>query len=558
MTCAGGGTATASWNPVSGVSLYRYQFNSSASTAGAVTFNTNGTSFARPVVDPTATHYFRVRVQTVTNAASCNAVGSWSAWQPIAGNASCVVIPATCDRPTGLTASSACNLAASTGTISSSWDKMTSALGGYEYQLSRASNWTAANRVITGTVAQTLGTVDPEFNYSYPTQNPPTLYLRTRSLCAASTQSPWTPWRSIVFSPALCGGPTPTPLAYDVSVNLRTSDGTCNPSNPLLSGTFDGRVVANPVGPGANIVENTTSPTLTFQNLQGQYQISPNFNSFGDSDIPSWVRATGPTCNGTQVQTVSAADTLNFYFTEVKGPWWQTSFGDVFANSIVSSIPTTATNANLSINGAGSEAGAVVWQSSVDVGTGSESQKGYRVPNESVTIAENYAYFVNKLGSPTTSNPNDVNAIQANTDRVYQLTGNQTLNTSKNFTGKAIVLIDGSLRVSGANPITVGPNGFVMFVVNGPITFAADVNDVYGMFVARDDITIEYDISNQTAFTGHGSFISTGGDISSSRSLAGNGNSTNPATEFIYDPRLVLNTPLELRTNTTVWQEVAP
>ena len=99
---------------------------------------------------------------------------------------------------------------------------------------------------------------------------------------------------------------------------------------------------------------------------------------------------------------------------------------------------------------------------------------------------------------------------------------------------------------------------FVFFIVDGPITFAPEVNEVYGMFLATNDITIEYDNSNQQAFKGHGSFVSTNGDIVSYRSLEGSKNSTDPATEFIYDPSLVVNTPNVLRTNATVWEEVAP
>jgi hypothetical protein len=229
-------------------------------------------------------------------------------------------------------------------------------------------------------------------------------------------------------------------------------------------------------------------------------------------------------------------------------------------------IPSSATNKNLSISNTDpnneSDAGLVAWNDAVNLNVGTPSQKGYRI-DQQLPFLEDFDYFKSKLENRLEDEPSDnINAISLARDGMYWLDGNQTLNANWNDVTRAIVvLIDGSLTINGGganSPITVGTGGFVFFIVDGPITFAPEVNEVYGMFLSTGDIMIEYDAANQQAFKGHGSFVSTNGDIVSYRSLEGSNNSTDPATEFIYDPGLVINTPNVLRTNATVWEEVAP
>ncbi len=576
ITCADGGTLTGSWNGVSGAATYRFQRNTSASTNGAMQATISGTSFSVPIDEPDVMNYFRVRVQTVASSASCTAPGTWSAWRSVAANANCAGptatpeptptdVPTTCNRPNAVTVTEVCT---PNPQIGASWDKVAGVLR-YEYQIKRAGEgW--PDRVDEGVVAQPPGSTIPSMPTYLTEANPPDYNVRVHSVCSdgagGEIVSNWRTGTSN-FTPPACGGPSPTPLSYAVDVRLRvTDDNVCSSSgtneDPFLSGTFTSSMLVDEVG----YVGPTFTPmpinsaTFTLNGLRNMNNVQPRYSQFSNNEIPGWTKAV---CQIPVYSTVqNAADSpIDFFLSVIQGPWWQSSFGDVYANVISSKIPPTATNQHLSITGGGSEAGAVVWNSSIDLSTGTPSQKGYRIGNESLPFQQDFAYFASKLGSATTAVAN-INTINPNVNGFYRATGNQTFtSTWNNVTGKIVILIDNpgaQLTVQGVNPITVASGGFIFFVVNGPISFSAEVDQVYGMFLATDDISIAYDISNQDSFEGHGSFVSTSGDIVSNRSLSGNDNNTDPATEFIYEPSLVINTPNQLRTNTTVWQEVAP
>jgi hypothetical protein len=570
ITCTNGGSLDASWNAITGASSYRYQRNTSPTTTGAVTAVINGTSFEVPIDEPDVTNYFRVRVQTVNASASCTAVGAWSAWRSVAANTSCAEptdILTACMRPSAVTVTEACSPVPQIG---ATWRKV-AGVTRYEYQVRRVGD-TWANKVDDGFVTQPLSAADPVMPAYLTEANPPEYNVRVRSICDdGSGGETTTLWRTGVsnFVPPACGGPTPTPLpppTYDMTVNVRvTDDNNCTDSDPFLTGS-DGRIRVDPPDPDPIYSENVpASGTLTLSGLSGINIIRPVWPGFGDDDTPAYSRAQLAGCSNPFSQTVTDASDgpLNFYFTEVSGPWWQSSFGDVYGDRLLSKIPSSANNKNLSISSSESEAGAVAWNVAADLSTGTPSQKGYQI-DQRLPFLEDVDYFANKLSnSLQTVASNNILAVNVDNDGVYRLTGPQTINASWNsVSGKVVVLIDGpnaALRVEGPDvPLGMNPGGFVFFIVDGPITIAPEVKEVYGMFLATDDITIEYDIANQQAFKGHGSFVSTGGDIVSYRSLEGSNNSTAPATEFIYDPSLVINTPPVLRTNATVWEEVAP
>jgi hypothetical protein len=574
ITCTSGGTLTASWSAVNGATSYRYQRNTSPTTTGALTATINGTSFSVAIDEPDVTNYFRTRVQTVGSSASCTAVGEWSAWRSVAANTSCAAptdVPTACVRPNAVSVSESC----APPQIGASWDKVAGVLR-YEYQIKRASD-TWANRVASGTVAQPLGSVNPVMPAYLTEANPPDYSVRVRSVCSdGSGGEVYSPtWRAGLssFVPPACGGPTPTPEpppTYDVTVNLRVTDNNnCDPSeDSLLTGPLDGRVRVDPPDPAPiYTVPVPNTGTLTLSGLSGINVIRPIWPDFGDDDSPAYARTQLAGCSNPFSRTVDdpSDGPLNFYFTEVSGPWWQSSFGDIYGNEISSNIPPSATNENLSISSTDSEAGAVAWNTGANLSTGLPSQVGYKISNEELPFRENFDYFDTKLANVLQELPsNNINAINVGIDGFYRLSGPQELTSNWNsVTGKVVVLIEGpnaSLSVKGTNPLGMGIGGFAFFIVDGPITFASEVDEVFGMFLSSEDITIEYDISNQEAFKGHGSFISTSttGGIVSYRSLAGTGNTTTPATEFIYDPSLVINTPNALRSNPTIWTEVAP
>lgn len=145
-----------------------------------------------------------------------------------------------CQKPKDFKVTSLCDEVTSEGSATINWAKVDEAINGYTYQLSRAKNFKANNKIAEDSLKQPLGSVRPSTTITY--SDPPTLYFRARSQCANSEVSKWSNWQTIDFEPHYCGGPTPTPSpipTYNVTVNLKaTENNECVESKPLLRVPF--------------------------------------------------------------------------------------------------------------------------------------------------------------------------------------------------------------------------------------------------------------------------------------------------------------------------------
>jgi hypothetical protein len=114
-----------------------------------------------------------------------------------------------------------------------------------------------------------------------------------------------------------------------------------------------------------------------------------------------------------------------------------------------------------------------------------------------------------------------------------------------------VILADGDLTVT--NNIDVAPGGFLAVISSGSITFADDVTNAEGVFIA-DGIISTGTGANQ--FIGEGIFVGWTG-ITLGRDLMAD-NNLNPAELFVYRPDLQLNAYEYMQWLNLAWREVAP
>jgi len=139
-----------------------------------------------------------------------------------------------------------------------------------------------------------------------------------------------------------------------------------------------------------------------------------------------------------------------------------------------------------------------------------------------------------------------------------------------------IIFVDGTLTFQDptnvGSLITVEEGGFIAFIANADIIIdqtvghadpASTTPNLEGIYVADDLLTVAQDGDINTAdrrFIGAGTFVGWGG-VDLQRDLDANGggttyNQTIPAETFIYRPDLLFNTPEEMLSPHSIWQEV--
>lgn len=565
ITCDadGNGMLTGSWAAISGANEYRYRRNTSSTTTGAFAATLNATSFSVPIDDPTVTNYFQVRVQKVTNSATCTDPGSWSAWKAVDANTSCTAPTATpavttCVAPSTVTVSESCS---PNPQIGASWDKVFGALR-YEYQIRRAgARW--ADRVSEGEVDQPLGSVDPVMPAYFTEVNPPDYSVRVRSVCSDGAGGEVTSaWQTDAsnFNPSFCGGPTPTPPSYDATIKFYKINAAnqCRGTTALDVPLTNAQVRVRNSTTRVDRYESFSGNEATIRDLDGTgvNRLTPSYSTSN----PDYVI---PACEDATINLSSApVDALGnpvdqrFYLSKVEGPWWQSSFGDVYGETIISQIPVSTTH--LSVSGSGSDAGAVIWSNPPTLGSVLQvnaSEMGYQ-DKETMQLGQDYSHFDAML----TASP--VASVRQTNTGTYKVPGSATVDALWSITGnnKVTVIVPGNLTIN--HNITVQEGSFLFVVVNGTITIAHNVSEINGIFLAKGAVTIESGRNatpqaDDVKLSARGSVISFG-DITSLRSLPGSDNNGEPATEFIYRPDLIINTPDSLRSKSTTWQEVAP
>jgi hypothetical protein len=298
--------------------------------------------------------------------------------------------------------------------------------------------------------------------------------------------------------------------------------------------------------------------------------------------------------------------TRNFCVTLQNDPWWQTAFGDTFAEGdLISPIPANPTSGALFSRGDGTKSPGVpvVGGSTINLGPiATISDSNYRARNtESRTIQgveQPYNWFgyfkrtyeiVQQSNSTFTNsfpgNPFVLthglliydNAVKGNRimdaypeEAVYYLNNDaiieENFNVPELINGvtKHTIFINGDLTVSAPQIQTAGK--FLGFIVTGNITFTGTTKTIEGVYITNARIIIDdapdsdnTDIGRQ--FRGFGTFVGQSGVIlarnleSPSNVLA---NNLNPAELFTYRPDFVANAPRGLKRIPIKWREIKP
>ncbi len=139
---------------------------------------------------------------------------------------------------------------------------------------------------------------------------------------------------------------------------------------------------------------------------------------------------------------------------------------------------------------------------------------------------------------------------------VYEISGNSTLAAWNNFSGNAVIFVNGSLTVNGN--ITVAPGSFLGLVTSGDISVNPSVNSIQGFFFTNGIFqtgTKSPVLDSPLVFSG--TFVA-GNNFNLQRNLGNTLNTTTAAESFQYRPDFAFSAPLELRRPFRYWQEQAP
>jgi hypothetical protein len=291
---------------------------------------------------------------------------------------------------------------------------------------------------------------------------------------------------------------------------------------------------------------------------------------------------------------------LNFYLTNMRPGWWQTSNGLVYAgsrlgSSVVSIIPATTCTAptctpSLSTRDSNKTVGSAGFTftggGSVDfTPAGQDTETAANYINEdgnnysilgtdftgtrSTSSREDYTYFANlvSLGSTPTDDFNGSKPTAAPSNgKAYYHNGDITISTpwSLSKTDKMIFFVNGNLRIT--QPISVAPGGFLAFIVKKNIIFdkglgqsspTSTTASVAGLFVADGQIVVEANASsvNDLKFVGEGTFVGWQGFDLRRKYVPQAANATAPNEYFRYRPDFMLNAPASILSPLAIWQE---
>jgi len=365
------------------------------------------------------------------------------------------------------------------------------------------------------------------------------------------------------------------------------------------------------------------SGTTLVNGTNGTYSSNP-FESNGTdlatvqmSGIPSGYSIICPA--GAQYSGIPAnVDTtgVDFYISQIKGPWWQTRSGLAYGTAITSNLPrgaggipdplcvlNSATCVPFLITGALGDvdpytSAGIPMASAINGTADFDSQHknaggaffDSAIHSDAALAKETYAVLSRRfdlttatsLSSPLTSAPSGATPqVDAN---VYKYTGDLDISPSPswNIAGQKIVIfVDGSVAVNGtgAGPfITVGTDSFFAVIATGNITFSQDIGativyggvpiitpQIEGMYVADGTFTVEASSDPDAIdkmFIGAGSFVGWNG-VSLPRDFetvadptTGLLNNYVPTDTFIFRPDFILNTPELMKRSTFNWREI--
>ncbi|OGV94262.1 hypothetical protein A3A66_04670 [Microgenomates group bacterium RIFCSPLOWO2_01_FULL_46_13] len=378
---------------------------------------------------------------------------------------------------------------------------------------------------------------------------------------------------------------TDNDAVYNLATGRCTDPDGVGPAWTGATGTDNVRLV--PAHGSGGIIDASGAYTIT--NVQSGYSGSATALLAS----PGWQLSN---CTSNTINPVTGNLTgVNFFVTQSRSAWWQTIGGDVGANNgnITSNIPDTCVASATceefitlfdAANNADSSGVIVHYAGTVSAGTGggslSEGTDYNALSLYDTTAKEDYAYFYRLFEMPPNAsddiapdgNANPPSGPPADGKYAYFQSGDLNIGPNNNWnissSQSIVIFVDGKLTFDFQllQGINVDPGGFLAFIVNGDITFNANVgsnapgnpntapSDVEGIFITDSSIIIA---SSPNQFVGEGVFVGWNG-VNLGRDLTGFANTTYPAEIFRYRPDLIINTPDRFKKPYYTWEEVAP
>lgn len=381
--------------------------------------------------------------------------------------------------------------------------------------------------------------------------------------------------------------PTPAPGTITAVARMVTTDTTCaavSSSTTGISGTTFNFTASSANQPAAQVQSGNVPVTFSSQPV-GSYNI--NYT------LPSTEWTIGTPCiylNGVLVgygesATLTGGSTLEWRFGFTRGsPWVQVDGGDVYASAMLRSYVPAVVPRVFNRDGDGGYPGVVSYGGSYDFDSDWTTQGEAFVSTDNWLVNANqtrvnyYDYFYRKYGSPTVSTTDasfsNLLAVTQPTSSVtpYYVIGDMTTtgDWSVGNGESVIIIVNGNLTIGG--DINITGSGFIAFIVNGTIRVSSTVGTtassetpvVEGVYVAmKADQTGGFYTGQSTSaltprFVGKGMFIADTFGLERDLEGYGVGNTGSAAELFIYNPRLLLTMPDEMKENSVTWQEVAP
>ncbi|MBN1263149.1 MAG: hypothetical protein JW991_02210 [Candidatus Pacebacteria bacterium] len=275
----------------------------------------------------------------------------------------------------------------------------------------------------------------------------------------------------------------------------------------------------------------------------------------------------GNQCGFSADQPCSArSGVLTFMIKINADAWFQTIGGDIHAEGVIdSNIPSAAAPSDffsLSEPSAVGDEGVVSYGGvSADFGAGAVSDRDWLVSDDLISHYD-FAYFYQKLGSPTIDNLGNGSIPLPVTDElaVYYSADNVNLTGGDIPDNREIILlINGDLTISG--DINVEIDGFLGVFVAGNINISGAAAQVEGLYFAGGlgsviDTCSSAPCGEEEAtvqLVAEGALVAPVFNLG--RSLPDN---DSPAEVFLFRPDLIINSPMILWRTPQMWQELAP
>ncbi len=280
-------------------------------------------------------------------------------------------------------------------------------------------------------------------------------------------------------------------------------------------------------------------------------------------------------CDGALSATLtgqSEAANRDYGLTRIYDGWIQVEDGDVYAaGALTNQIPPSQACSGscspiFNLDGTGGDPGVVHYGTTVDLGDGTVSSKGWLARSGYTGKTYGFEFWRTQLdmSAAATADWTSNELLDANKPSgktVYYANGDMNISNSTWQVADGeivVVLVRGNLTID--DRIDVAKGGFLMFVTTGNIAINPTVNSedgvsaVEGVYIADGSVS---DGGGDKKLMMEGTFVGWQG-MSLTRDFKTVRNNSEPIEVVNYRPDFLISAPAALKRPPLVWEEVAP